>query len=63
MEFPDDVWDLFGEASKKAMDAYMDDDLYKDIRTSFNDSVRKSASWLNIADRKYVQQRARVMDM
>jgi len=62
MEFPDDVWDLFGDAAIKAMDAYMDDDLYKEIRTSFNESLAKSASWLDIADRTYTRQRARVLN-
>ena len=61
MEFPDDVWDLFGEASTKAMDAYMDDDIYREVRASFNESLLKSASWLDRADRSYARQRARVM--
>ena len=63
MAFPDDVWDLFGEASAKAMDAYMDDDLYAEIRGSYNASVSQSTKWLDMADRLFVQQRARVLDV
>ncbi|HAO58558.1 MAG TPA: ABC transporter substrate-binding protein [Alphaproteobacteria bacterium] len=61
MEFPDDVWDSFGVAAEKAMDAYMDDSLYADIRNSYNASVSQSAKWLDMADRTFVRQRARVL--
>ena len=63
MEFPDNVWDSFGEASAKAMDAYMDDDLYKEIRTSYSASVAQSAKWLDMADRTFVRQRSRVLGL
>ena len=33
MEFPENVWDLFGESAVKAMDKYMDDSLYAQIRS------------------------------
>ena len=63
MEFPDDVWDLFGEASAKAMDAFMDNDLYAEIRASYNASVSQSTKWLDMADRTFVRQRARVLGL
>ena len=64
MEFPDDVWDLFGDASAKAMDgAYMDDSLYADIRASYNASVTQSTKWLDMVDRTFVRQRARVLGL
>ena len=63
MEFPDDVWDLFGDASVKAMDKYMDDPLYAQIRSSLNDSLKGTSSWLNRADRTYVEQRARIFNL
>ena len=43
------------------MDAYMDDDLYAEIRASYNASVSQSTKWLDMADRLFVQQRARVL--
>ena len=63
MEFPDDVWDLFGEASAKAMDAFMDDSLYAEIRASYNASVGQSTKWLDMADRTFVRQRSRVLGL
>ena len=62
-EFPDDVWDSFGVAAATAMDAYMDDSLYADIRGSYNASVTQSAKWLDMADRTFVRQRARVLGL
>ena len=61
MEFPDDVWDLFGEASATAMNAFMDDSLYAEIRASYNASVSQSTKWLDMADRTFVRQRSRVL--
>jgi len=55
------IWDSFGVAAGKAMDAYMDDSLYADIRNSYNASVTQSAKWLDMADRTFVRQRARVL--
>ncbi len=60
LEFPDDVWDAFGEASSKALDKYMDDDLYAQIRESFETSLKKSSSWIDRAENAYVRQRNRV---
>ncbi|MCT4577306.1 MULTISPECIES: TRAP transporter substrate-binding protein [Donghicola] len=62
MEFTDDVWDLFGTASLQAMDEFMDDPMYAEIRTSFEESMKSSSEWLQRADRSYVQQRDRVLN-
>ena len=63
MEFPENVWDLFGESAVKAMDKYMDDSLYAQIRESYEISLRGTTSWLDRADRTYVKQRARVYNL
>ena len=63
MEFPENVWDLFGESAVKAMDKYMDDSLYAQIRESYETSLRGTTSWLDRADRTYVKQRARVYNL
>lgn len=62
LEFSDDVWDLFGQASAQAMDKYMDDDLYAQIRESFELSMKNSSEWLSRADAQYVAQRDRVLN-
>ncbi len=61
MSFSDDVWDLFGRASEQAMDAYMDDPIYAEIRTSFEESLRTSSEWIQRSDAAYVAQRERVL--
>ncbi len=61
MQFPDDVWDAFGAASKEVMDENMDDTLFADIRTSFESSLSASAEWLSKSDAYYVEQRQRVL--
>ena len=60
MEFPDDVWQALGDASAQALDEYMDDELYAQIRTSFTDSLRKSSRWTTVSDDAYRQQRDRI---
>ena len=60
LEFPDDVWDAFGQASKEALDAYAGDELYDRIRESFDASVAASTEWTSISDDVYRRQRDRV---
>ena len=62
MQFPDDVWDAFGAASKEVMDENMDDTLFADIRGSFEASLKSSAEWLQKSDAFYVEQRQRVLN-
>jgi TRAP-type mannitol/chloroaromatic compound transport system substrate-binding protein len=61
LQFPDDVWDAFGAASKEVMDENMDDELFAKIRESFEASLASSASWINKSDGYYVEQRVRVL--
>jgi len=60
MEFPDDVWDAFGKASKEALDEFMGDELFARIRTSFEASVASTYDWTSISDNVFQAQRARV---
>ncbi len=61
MSFPDDVWDAYGVASKKALDEHMDDELYARIRASFEKSLKESSSWIASSDGEYTRQRDRVL--
>ena len=61
LQFSDDVWDAFGTASAEVMDENMDDELFAQIRESFETSLANSASWINKSDGYYVQQRVRVL--
>lgn len=60
MEFPDDVWDAFGKASKEALDEFMGDELFARIRASFEASVASTYDWTSISDGVFQRQRARV---
>jgi len=61
LQFSDDVWDAFGAASAEVMDENMGDELFAKIRTSFEESLATSASWINKSDGYYVEQRVRVL--
>lgn len=61
LQFPDDVWDAFGAASKEVLDENMDDELYAKIRNSFDASIAKSSDWLLKSDASFVAQRNRVL--
>ena len=61
LQFPDDVWDAFGAASKKVMDENMGDELFAKIRNSFEESLAQSAAWIQKSDGYYVEQRVRVL--
>ncbi|MDJ0627184.1 MAG: TRAP transporter substrate-binding protein [Rhodobacter sp.] len=61
VQFSDEIWDAFGTAAKQAMDAYMDDPLYVQIRESFETSMRSSSGWLSRSEGEYVRQRDRVL--
>jgi TRAP-type mannitol/chloroaromatic compound transport system substrate-binding protein len=61
LQFPDDVWDAFGAASKKVMDENMNDELFAKIRVSFEESMKSSSDWLQKSDFFYVEQRNRVL--
>ena len=61
LEFPEDVWNAFGEASRQALDEDMDDELYARIRNSFDESLAGSADWAAVSDDTYREQRDRVL--
>ena len=61
LQFPDDVWDAFGAASKTVLDENMGDELFAKIRTSFDESMASSSDWLQRSDFFYVEQRNRVL--
>lgn len=60
-EFPDSVWDAFGEASDAVVSANLGDPLFKDIHDSMQASMRSSAGWLSTSTGAYTRQRNRVL--
>ncbi len=60
-QFPDSVWDAFGEASQKVYEENMDDEIFKKIYDSYTDSLKKSAGWISQSVSIYQTQRDRVL--
>ncbi len=60
MEFPDSVWDAFGQASQEVLDENMGDELFKKIHDSAMSSMASSSGWLNLSSGAYTEQRDRV---
>ena len=61
MEFPESVWDVFGQASQAVHDENMGDELYKKIYDSAMASMAKSSEWIQKSTGAYVAQRDRVL--
>ena len=61
-QFPDDVWEALGRASKDVLDQYMDDDLFVEIRTSVEESMKATSAWMGQSDTFYSTQRNRVLE-
>ena len=61
MEFPDSVWDAFGEASNAVHQENMGDDIYKRVYDSYMASMASSSSWIQKSDGAYTAQRDRVL--
>jgi len=59
-EFPDDVWDAFGAASKEVLDGFMGDEIFAKVRNSVDASMKNTAGWVSRSDGYYTQQRTRV---
>ena len=59
-EFPDAVWDAFGEATGTVLNENMDDELYKQIHDSAMASLNSSSEWLSISSGAFTAQRARI---
>nr|WP_321252426.1 TRAP transporter substrate-binding protein [uncultured Ruegeria sp.] len=61
LEFPDSVWDAFGEKTVEVMDGYRSDDLFAQIHDSVKDAVASTSGWLSISEGVYTEQRNRVL--
>ena len=61
LEFPDDVWDAFGQASLEVFEENMSDDLFKRCFDSMMASMRSSSGWLGRSAGQYTAQRDRVL--
>ena len=62
-QFPQDVWDAFGQASVEVREENMSDPIYAETAESYFASLEESASWFEIGDGEYMRQRNRVMGM
>lgn len=63
LEFSDEIWDAFARASKEVLDENMGDDIFARIRTSHDESMAKSASWLSLGEGQYHAQRSRILGL
>ena len=61
LEFPDDVWDAFGKASKEVMDENMGDPLFKKTYESVQKAMKLSNEWNTLSSVAYARQRTRVL--
>lgn len=61
MEFSDDIWDAYGQASKEVLDGYMDDELFAEIRNSAEAAMASASGWMGRSDSAYTKQRDRVL--
>ncbi len=61
LEFPDSVWDAFGEAADAVHQENMGDDIYKRVYDSYMASMRSSSAWIKKSDGAYTAQRDRVL--
>jgi len=60
-EFPNSVWDAFGEAADAVHQENMGDDIYKRIYDSYTASLESSSEWIQKSDGVYTAQRNRVL--
>ena len=60
-DFPDSVWDAFGQAASETLDENMGDELFARIRESVETSMASSSGWLTRSEGQYRAQRDRVM--
>ncbi|AJE47665.1 TRAP transporter substrate-binding protein [Celeribacter indicus] len=60
-EFSDEIWDAYGQASQEVLDSHMDDDIFREIRTSADAAMSTTAGWLGRSDNVYTRQRTRVL--
>ena len=60
-EFPDSVWDAFAKAAANVVEENLDDEIFKQIYDSHNESMRTTAGWLSTSSGTYSKQRNRVL--
>ncbi|WP_107495829.1 ABC transporter substrate-binding protein [Thalassobius sp. I31.1] len=60
LEFPDSVWDAFGEKTVEVMNSYRDDEIFAKVHDSVNDAIRNTSGWLSISEGVYTAQRKRI---
>jgi TRAP-type mannitol/chloroaromatic compound transport system substrate-binding protein len=60
-EFPDTVWDAFGQAAEEVMQEGMGDDFYKRVYDSYQSSLASSANWSSRSQGAFTTQRDRVL--
>jgi TRAP-type mannitol/chloroaromatic compound transport system substrate-binding protein len=61
LEFPDSVWDAFGDASQKVYDEFMGDEIFAKIYADYMSSMKDSSGWLTASVGAYRAQRDRVL--
>ena len=61
LEFPDSVWDAFGEASQKVYDEFLSDELFAQILGEYRESMKNSSGWISKSATAYTRQRDRVL--
>jgi TRAP-type mannitol/chloroaromatic compound transport system substrate-binding protein len=62
-EFPESVWDAFGQASTEVLEANMSDELFARVHESYQASLRASSSWIQQSEGVYRTQRDRVFGL
>lgn len=63
MEFPESVWDAFGEASQKLYAEFTGDEMFKTIFDDYMAAMRNATGWISRSSETYRRQRDRVMGL
>ena len=61
LEFPETVWDAMGGAAQQVYDEFMGDELFAEILTDYQTSMKNSSGWLTQSISAYRTQRDRVL--
>lgn len=61
LEFPDSVWDAFGDASQQVYAEFMDDELFNTIYGEYIAAMKSSSGWITDSISAYRTQRDRVL--
>ena len=62
-QFPDSVWEAFGEASRKVIEEFKKDEMFMKIYDSYTNSMQKSANWISQSTSIFQAQRNRVFGL